>query len=95
MPQRVAPVTGDDHGERNEVYGHDATEQYGRGKEIRTDIAKQISETYGPILSAMKLAGNSLAKLPLPTMQIEEGFTFRATSALWLCWVSGCLLSLQ
>lgn len=57
MPQRVVSVKEADHGERIDICVNDPTQQSGGDEEMRTDHAKQISETFGPILNAMKLAG--------------------------------------
>ena len=57
MPQRVVPVLEAGKNETSETGGNDLTEQNRIHEEMRTNVPKQLSQIYGPILRAMKLSG--------------------------------------
>ena len=53
MPPTLVHVLEADQGENSEV----GTEQCRRDEEMKTNLSKQLTKIFGPILSAMKLAG--------------------------------------
>lgn len=53
MPQRLVHVLEADRGENSDV----GPEQCRRDEEMKTYLSKQLTKIFGPILSAMKLAG--------------------------------------
>ena len=57
MPERVVPVRDVGQNETSETGSNDLNEQNRTHEEMRTNVSKQLTQTYGPILSAMKLAG--------------------------------------
>ena len=57
MPQRVVPVLEAGNNETRETGGNDLTEQNRIHEEMRTNVPKQLSQIYRPILRAMKLSG--------------------------------------
>ena len=66
MPKRVVHVLEAGQQETSEAGDIDLTEEYRRDEEVTTNLSKQLSEIFGPILNTMILMGEFFGETTLP-----------------------------